>query len=99
MFSIISCNKKNKQVEIEPIIEKEIIMDTIISKDSITTTKPELLIKKDSIVVKKTIQEPVKKVAKKVAEKLYSCPMHPEVIGKKDAECSKCGMALTEPVN
>jgi hypothetical protein len=32
-----------------------------------------------------------------VAE-LYSCPMHPEVKGKKNDECPKCGMALTEPV-
>lgn len=29
---------------------------------------------------------------------LYSCPMHPEVHGKKGEECSKCGMELTEPV-
>ena len=28
----------------------------------------------------------------------YACPMHPEVTGAKDAECSKCGMPLTEPV-
>ncbi len=26
---------------------------------------------------------------------LYACSMHPEVTGKKDAECSKCGMKLT----
>jgi len=29
---------------------------------------------------------------------LYACPMHPEVQGKKDDKCSKCGMKLTEPV-
>jgi len=29
---------------------------------------------------------------------LYACPMHPEVIGKKDEKCSKCGMKLTVPV-
>jgi hypothetical protein len=33
-----------------------------------------------------------------VAEQLYACPMHPEVTGKKDDKCPKCGMALTEPV-
>jgi protein involved in sex pheromone biosynthesis len=32
-------------------------------------------------------------------EKMYACSMHPEVIGKKDEKCSKCGMKLTEPVN
>lgn len=30
---------------------------------------------------------------------LYSCSMHPEVHGKKDSECPKCGMNLTEPVS
>ncbi|SEP66623.1 DUF3347 domain-containing protein [Flavobacterium urocaniciphilum] len=29
---------------------------------------------------------------------IFSCPMHPEVTGKKGVECSKCGMELTEPV-
>lgn len=31
-------------------------------------------------------------------EKLYACPMHPEVQGKLNDKCSKCGMKLTEPV-
>lgn len=30
--------------------------------------------------------------------KLYACPMHPDVQGKKGEECSKCGMELTEQV-
>lgn len=29
-------------------------------------------------------------------EKMYACPMHPEVQGKMDDKCSKCGMKLTE---
>jgi uncharacterized lipoprotein NlpE involved in copper resistance len=29
---------------------------------------------------------------------LYACSMHPEVTGKKDSACSKCGMKLTELV-
>ena len=33
-----------------------------------------------------------------VTEQLYACSMHPEVIGKKDEKCSRCGMNLTEPV-
>jgi uncharacterized lipoprotein NlpE involved in copper resistance len=28
-------------------------------------------------------------------EKLYACPMHPEVQGKLNETCSKCGMKLT----
>ena len=32
------------------------------------------------------------------ADKMYACPMHPEVKGKLNDECPKCGMKLTEPV-
>lgn len=31
-------------------------------------------------------------------EEMYACSMHPEVKGKKNEKCSKCGMKLTEPV-
>jgi hypothetical protein len=31
-------------------------------------------------------------------EKMYACSMHPEVQGKMNYKCSKCGMKLTEPV-
>ena len=31
-------------------------------------------------------------------EKMYACSMHPEVQGKLNDKCSKCGMDLTEPV-
>ncbi len=30
--------------------------------------------------------------------KIYACPMHPEVQGKLNDKCSKCGMPLTDPV-
>jgi len=30
--------------------------------------------------------------------KIYSCPMHPEVHGKLNDKCSKCGMELTVEV-
>jgi hypothetical protein len=29
---------------------------------------------------------------------MYACPMHPEVQGKLNDKCAKCGMKLTEPV-
>jgi hypothetical protein len=29
---------------------------------------------------------------------MYACPMHPEVQGKLNDKCPKCGMKLTEPV-
>ena len=37
-------------------------------------------------------------VATKTTSELYSCPMRPEVTGKKGAECPECGMELTEKV-
>lgn len=33
-----------------------------------------------------------------MVNKVYACPMHPEVQGKLNDKCSKCGMKLTEPV-
>lgn len=30
--------------------------------------------------------------------KMYACPMHPEVQGKMNDKCPKCGMKLTEPI-
>lgn len=39
-----------------------------------------------------------KEIMNPVAEQLFACQMHPEVIGKKDEKCHKCGMKLTEPV-
>lgn len=44
------------------------------------------------------IQTQNHEVMKPAVEQLYACSMHPEVIGKKDEKCSKCGMKLTEPV-
>ena len=38
-------------------------------------------------------------VVTKTTSELYSCPMHPEITGKKGDKCSKCGMELTAPVN
>lgn len=32
------------------------------------------------------------------SNKLYACPMHPEVTGKKGEKCSKCGMELSKEV-
>lgn len=55
------------------------------------TTKDATTIAKDSAVdgETKTIDS---------QEKMYSCSMHPEVQGKMDEKCSKCGMKLIEPV-
>jgi hypothetical protein len=37
-------------------------------------------------------------VVTKTTAELYSCPMHSEITGEKGAECSECGMELTEKV-
>ena len=39
-----------------------------------------------------------KKPTTESGTELYSCPMHPEVHGKKGEACPECGMELTEPV-
>ncbi len=31
--------------------------------------------------------------------KIYACPMHPEVQGKQNEKCPKCGMKLTNPID
>jgi hypothetical protein len=36
--------------------------------------------------------------SKMMSDSKYACPMHPEVQGKLNDKCSKCGMKLTEPV-
>ncbi len=37
-------------------------------------------------------------VESKSTSELHACPMHPEITGEKGAECSECGMELTEKV-
>ncbi len=55
---------------------------------------------KDTPPTKTTTMDTTTKpeIMKPVAEQLYACSMHPEVTGKKDEKCSKCGMKLTVPV-
>jgi Heavy metal binding domain len=60
------------------------------NSDKTKETTPKETISTDTI----TKTEPMKPLT----EQLYACPMHPEVIGKKDEKCPKCGMKLTVPV-
>lgn len=45
---------------------------------------------------KETENNPTESTTK--SEDLFACSMHPEVQGKMNDKCSKCGMDLTEPV-
>ena len=49
----------------------------------------------DKVVV---IKDTVNEEPETLPAQLYACSMHPEVQGKQNDECSKCGMALTELV-
>lgn len=80
----VSCNQKSKEA-----IATE--TETSVTDTTVIANEPTVM-KKDTVIVKKT----TKKV---VATKIYACPMHPEVQGKLNSKCSKCGMPLTEPVS
>ena len=48
-----------------------------------------------------TVSSPIVKndsIVKDSNSKIYSCPMHPEVHGKLNDKCPKCGMKLTVEV-
>lgn len=48
-----------------------------------------------------TVSTPIVKndsIIKDTNSKIYSCPMHPEVHGKLNDKCPKCGMKLTVEV-
>ena len=45
---------------------------------------------------KKMKMMPKKKITKKGVAAVYTCPMHPEVVGVKGGKCPKCGMDLVK---
>jgi hypothetical protein len=47
--------------------------------------------------LQKTTDPEVLKAAHKLSER-FTCPMHPDVIGRKDETCPKCGMPLDQSV-
>ena len=82
-FVLNSCNQKNKETEIDN--------PKIMNKDSTFMDKDGTMTDKDTTIMNNTSKEIL-------SEKIYSCPMHPEVQGKLNDKCSKCGMDLTEAI-
>ncbi|TRX42890.1 heavy metal-binding domain-containing protein [Flavobacterium restrictum] len=83
-FIMVSCNQKTKEVTTTN--------SEMMKNDSTMMTKEGTTIENDSTMMKDSSSK------KMMAESRFACPMHPEVQGKLNDKCSKCGMKLTEPV-
>ena len=59
-------------------------------ENTVTTVETDTVIVTDSTTMDQSNMEN--------QEKMFTCSMHPEVQGKLNDKCSKCGMDLTEPV-
>ena len=83
-FVLISCNQKNKE---NPTNDTPMMNDntTMMNSDSTMMDKDSTMMGNDTEMMKNSIA-------------MYACPMHPEVQGKMNDKCPKCGMKLTEPV-
>ncbi len=83
-FVLISCNQKNKE---NPTNDTPMMNDntTMMNSDSTMMDNDSTMMGNDTEMMKNST-------------KMYACPMHPEVQGKLNDKCPKCGMKLTEPV-
>ena len=54
-------------------------------------------VEKEFDALQKTADPEILKAAHKLAER-FTCPMHPDIIGRKNEACPKCGMPLDQPV-
>ncbi len=79
-----SCNQKSKEVSTTH--------SGMMTNDSTMMTKEGTMMENDSTMMKNGSSK------KMMMEQIYACPMHPEVQGKLNDKCSKCGMKLTVPV-
>lgn len=80
---MVSCNQKNKENS---------TIDSRMMDDSTGIMNSDTLMHGDSTIVGNNTKMMKNNVA------MYACPMHPEVQGKLNDKCPKCGMKLTEPV-
>lgn len=80
---LVSCNQKNKE---NPTNDSHMMDDntTMMNSDSVRHTDSTMM-GNDTKMMKNN-------------PTMYACPMHPEVQGKLNDKCPKCGMKLTEPV-
>ena len=79
-----SCNQKNKEIETNN--------STMMDSDSTMMDRDSTMMNQDSTMMNNSSE-------KMITETMYACPMHPEVQGKMNDKCPKCGMKLTEPVS
>jgi hypothetical protein len=80
---VVSCNQKNKETDTN---------HHMMGNDSTMMQNDSTMMKNDSTMMGNGAKMMDKD------KRLYACPMHPEVQGKLNDKCSKCGMKLTVPV-
>ncbi|SHG35516.1 hypothetical protein SAMN05444372_10539 [Flavobacterium micromati] len=85
---IVSCNQKNQ----ETTNDSQMLNDTnSMLNDSTMMENDSTMMHTDS-----TMANHNDKMMNN--SKMYSCSMHPDIHGKLNEKCSKCGMKLTVPV-
>ena len=82
-FVLVSCNQKKKQVE---------TVSTPMEHNSTMMKNDSTMMGSDS-----TMNDNHSKMMHENS-KIYACPMHPEVHGKLNDKCPKCGMKLNVEV-
>ena len=82
-FVLISCNQKNKENSTN---------DSHMMEDNATMMNSDSVMHTDSTMMGNNTKMMKNNLT------MYACPMHPEVQGKLNDKCPKCGMKLTEPV-
>ena len=83
-FVLGSCNQKIKEVETDN--------STMMDNDTTMMDNDTTMMNRDTTLMNNSSE-------KMISETMYACPMHPEVQGKMNDKCPKCGMKLTEPVS
>lgn len=83
---LVSCNNKNKDATAP---NQNMGNDgTMMNNDSTMTVHDSTMMDNTKMINN----------TKMIDNKIYACPMHPEVQGKLNDKCPKCGMKLTKPV-